>query len=121
MAEALRQRLQADLGPAMKAQDAIRVDVLRAALSAIANAEAPEAIETPTPAPAPGDRAAVGPSRDLEPRFLSEADMVVIVTRERDELDEVAEELESFGEISRADELRQQAAILSAYLSTPSG
>jgi hypothetical protein len=58
----------------------------------------------------------VGHSADVERRRLTEEDISEIVVGERDELDEVAEELESFGEINRADELRQQAAILSTYL-----
>jgi hypothetical protein len=66
--------------------------------------------------PAPGTQPAEAPAVEVERRHLSEDDIVSIVTAERDELDEVAEELESFGEITRAAELRRQAAILTVYL-----
>ena len=110
MTAPIRERLQADLMPARRAQDQRRVEVLGATLAAIANAEAVDL-----------DTAGSAGLTEVERRLLSESDVVAIVTAERDELDEVAEELESFGEISRADELRQQAAILSTYLDAGAG
>ena len=101
--------MQADLTAAMKARDSARVAVLRAALAAIANAEA-VASDGQVSLTAPAG------STEVARRELSDLDVGLIVERERTELLGAAEERERLGRPDDAQELRAQAAALEAYL-----
>jgi uncharacterized protein YqeY len=104
----LRQQLQSDLRVAIKARDASRVAVLRTTLAAIANAEAVDADQ-------PGK--SVGLFGDVERVFLSEEDVRVITTNEREELAAAAAEMRGLGQVQHAAELEARTAVLDAYLS----
>ncbi len=105
----VRAQMQADLTAAMKARDSARVAVLRAALAAIANAEA-VASDGQVSLTAPAG------STEVARRELSDLDVGLIVERERTELRGAAEERERLGRPDDAQELRAQAAALEAYL-----
>jgi hypothetical protein len=99
----------ADLTAAMKARDSTRVAVLRAALAAIANAEA-VASDGRVSLTAPAG------STEVARRDLSDVDVRLIVERERAELLAAADEREGLGRPDDAVELRAQAAVLEGYL-----
>jgi uncharacterized protein YqeY len=99
----------ADLTAAMKARDSTRVAVLRAALAAIANAEA-VASDGAVSLTAPAG------STEVARRELSEVDVRLTVERERAELLGATGERERLGRGDDAAELRRQAAVLADYL-----
>ena len=99
----------ADLTAAMKARDSTRVAVLRAALAAIANAEA-VASDGRVSLTAPAG------STEVARRDLSDVDVRLIVERERAELLAAADEREGLGRPDDAAEMRGQAAVLEGYL-----
>ena len=103
--------MQADLNAAMKARDSTRVAVLRAALAAIANAEA-VASDGAVSLTAPAG------STEVARRELSEVDVRLIVERERAELRGAADERERLGRGDDAAELRAQAEVLEVYLAS---
>jgi uncharacterized protein YqeY len=102
--------MQADLKQAMKDRDSSRVAVLRATLAALANAEAVDAPSGPI------SLTAAAGSTEVARRELTDADVRVIVERERVELLAAAEERASLGLPDDAAELRSQAEFLQAYL-----
>ncbi|SDP51926.1 hypothetical protein SAMN04489867_2746 [Pedococcus dokdonensis] len=117
MSTDLRALLQSSLLPAMRVGDKDTVAVVRAALAAIANAEAvPVADDRPlTEGPVAG--AAVGLGVTEAPRReLSEAEVRELVERERQERVHAAEESEAGGLGEYAARLRTQAAILGFLL-----
>ena len=101
----IRETMQRDVRTAMQARDAVRVSVLRSTLAAIGNAEAVDV--------ATADRHAT----EVERKLLTDADIVAIVTAERDELLLAAAEMQSLRQAAKSAELAQQAAILDGYLS----
>jgi uncharacterized protein len=101
--------MQADLTAAMKARDSALVAVLRAALGAIANAEA-VASDGRVSLTAPAG------STEVSRRELTDDDARLIVDRERAELLGAADEREGLGRPDDAAELRAQAAVLEGYL-----
>lgn len=114
-------RLQLDLRQAMRSRERTRVAVLRTALAAIANAEAVDA------APGADPRASIGAgpiagasvgagSTEVARRVLSEEDISGILAREHDERLHAAAELDTAGVAARAQELRDEAAVLEDYL-----
>ncbi|QGG93693.1 GatB/YqeY domain-containing protein [Actinomarinicola tropica] len=108
MTEPIRDRLQAEVLPAMKARDALRLSTLRTTLAAIANAEAVDAAHS---------RAAVGlHANDVARRDLDEDDVRAVVASIRDELLDAVDEMVAIGRHDLADDRRRQAAILDAHL-----
>src|SRR5687768_12042934 len=92
------ERLQADLGTALRARDALRTSVLRSTLSAIANAEA---VEVP-----PGTTAT-----EVSRKALTDDDIRAVVLAERAELVSAARDLRAHARPDAADELEARAAI----------
>lgn len=108
MSESLRDRLQSDVLPAMKARDALSVSVLRTTLAAIANAEAVDATDVP---------AAVGlGANEVARRHLDETEVRSIVVAVRDELIDAVDEMVAVGREDLARDRRQQADALDRYL-----
>lgn len=114
----LATRMRADLTAAMRARDRGRVGVLRATLSAIANAEA---VDTGSESTSESSGAIAGAtsgagSTELERRQLTEDDVRAVIATERDELLESARALADAGSAARAEELRAGAGVLDRYL-----
>lgn len=114
----LRQRLQDALPVALKAGDRAAVAALRSALAAIANAEAVNR-------PAPSDRGqaieqtSVGVGvAEVERRVLTADQVEQIVRAEVAERQAAARDYERAGRTDRADQVRREAAVLSAHLSS---
>ena len=104
----IEERLRDDLGRAMKARDRARVNVLRTALAAIANAEAP-------PVNAPAWPPLAGPAE--HPRLeLTEADVRRILEREVTERQEAAAAYVTGGRAGDAETLDAEVAVLRSYL-----
>lgn len=102
--------LRADLTTALRARDQVRVHAIRAALSAIANAEAP---------PAPADSSVepiVGQLVEHERRRLTRDDLRGILQAEVDERDRAAEEYRSLGRDDEADRMNAEGEVLRGYL-----
>lgn len=104
----LRDRLQADLSPALRTRDQVRVRALRSTLAAIANAEAVDAGES-----VPGSGLW---SNEVERRLLDEGAVAAIVVAERDRLRSLAEEMAAVGQHDEATSLTAQAAVLDEHL-----
>jgi hypothetical protein len=103
----IRDRLEAELPVAIRARDRPAVAACRIALAAIANAEAVD----------PGARPGRGVfSTEVARRDLTDADVEAIVAAAREELRASADELASLGQPARADDLRQQADVLTRVL-----
>ncbi|MCM6773889.1 GatB/YqeY domain-containing protein [Nocardia sp. CDC159] len=110
----LRSRLRAALPAAMKSRDRAAAAALRSALAAIDNAEAVAPAETSPGAieASPiGAGAAEAPRRDL-----TESDIEQIVRKELTERLTTAAEYDALGHTDRANQLRAEAAALSAHL-----
>jgi uncharacterized protein YqeY len=118
-AKPLRQRLRDALPVAMKARDRVAVAALRSALAAIDNAEA-------------ADRAAGVDERlgieqiptgvgaaEAERRVLTPAQMEHIVRAEVADREAAARDYDLAGRPERAERLRGEVAVLSAYLADP--
>lgn len=106
--EPIRSRLQAEVLPAMKARDALRVSTLRTTLAAIANAEAVDASNS---------TAAIGlHANESARRHLDERQIRLVVLSVRDELLEAVDEMVAIGRPDLADERRHQADVLDAFL-----
>jgi len=115
----LRQRLQDALSAALKARDRAAVTALRSALAAIANAEAVDR-------PASADRGlaieetSVGVGvAEVERRMLTADQVEQIVRAEVAERQAAARDYERAGRTDRADQVRREAAVLSAHLGDP--
>jgi hypothetical protein len=113
----LRALLQSSLLPAMRAGDKDTVSVVRAALAAIANAEAvPVDDAAPlTDGPIAGASVGVG-STEAARRELTPHDVREIVEGERQDRIRAAEESEAGGLGEYAARLRTQAAVLAFLL-----
>lgn len=112
--DALRQAMQADLIKAMKAEDRTTMMALRAALSAIANAEAAEQQEPAGPAePSYDAPAAYG---DQARRQLSPQQVKLVLL---DEIEERRSTVGYYGQAGRHAEgqaLQEEVEILEQYL-----
>jgi uncharacterized protein YqeY len=114
-----RQRLRESLKVALSSRDTIATAALRAAISAIDNAEAVD----PSHAPAPtrgmiGDvRLGVG-AGEAARRELSTQDVVEIVRGEIRERTEAAAEYERLGRAEQANRLNAEASALQSFLET---
>lgn len=100
---AIRERLQSDLGAALRARDARRTSVLRTTLSAIANAEAVEVAADTT-------------ATEVARKELTEDDIRAVVLGERAELLAAAADLRAHGRADAAADLEAKAAVLDAAL-----
>ena len=117
MSADLRVLLQSSLLPAMRVGDKDTVDVVRAALAAIANAEAVPVDDATTVTEGPIAGAAVGVgATEAARRELSEDEVREIVERERQDRVHAAEESEAGGLGEYAARLRTQAAVLAFLL-----
>lgn len=105
--ETMRQQMQTDLKTAMASRDKPRVEVLRSALGALANAEA----LTPD-----DERVASGLYGDVARRELTDDHSVAVVVKGRDELLAAAREMRELGLEDDAVGLEHQADILGGYL-----
>jgi uncharacterized protein YqeY len=118
-AEALRATLRRDLTAAMKARDSDAVAALRTAIAAIDNAEAvaaPQAAPAAASAHFAGARAGLG-AAEAPRRQLAGDELQAIL---RDQIAEYAREAGRYaghGQDAAAERLRNQASLLSAYLS----
>lgn len=118
-AEALRTTLRRDLTAAMKARDADAVAALRTAIAAIDNAEAvvaPQAAPAATSAHIAGARAGLG-AAEAARRQLTADELQAIL---RDQIAEYTREADRYaghGQLAAAERLRNQASLLSRYLS----
>ena len=113
----LRDRLRAALPTAMKAGDRVAVAALRATLGAIDNAEAVPATSTVDGGLAI-ERSPVGVgAADVARRVLTEDDVAGIVRDAVAEREEAALGYERAGRPERARRLRDEAEVLSTYVS----
>lgn len=103
--------LRADLTTALRARDQVRVHAIRAALSAIANAEAP-----PVPPTDSSVEPIVGQLVEHERRRLTRDDLRGILQAEVDERDRAAEEYRSLGRDDEADRMAAEGEVLRSYL-----
>jgi uncharacterized protein len=117
-----RETLRAQLLTARKDRDQTRVSALRSALSAIDNAETPDA-ETPdetapvvTPDSAIAGAASGLGSTEVARRLLTDAQILALLRAEVDERLRAAEQLADNGAEDRAAAVRSEADVLTAVL-----
>ena len=106
----LDEQMRMDLTAAMKGRDHARVIVLRTALSAIANAEAPTEVETRAWPPR-----AVS-SSEIERLVLTDADHQRIIAAQIVDREDTIAQYEGKGRTSEAEIIRHEIAILREYL-----
>ena len=107
--------LRADLTAALRARDQVRVDAIRSALAAIANAEAP-----PVPVPDSSAEPVVGRLVEHDRRRLRADEVRRILQAEVDERDRAAEEYGRLGRHEEAGRMVAEAEVLRSYLATDS-
>jgi uncharacterized protein YqeY len=122
-ADQWRARLRQSLLAARKVRDATRVSVLRCALSAIDNAEAPEAAAAPV-GPVVDEGTIAGAVRGLGAgeaarRDLSAQEVRDVVVAELTERTAAADTFDALGEPDRAASLRAEVAVLAELLAQP--
>lgn len=118
-AEALRATLRRDLTAAMKARDADAVAVLRTAIAAIDNAEAVAAPQAGPPARSAhiaGARVGLG-AAEAARRQLTSDELHAILRGQLAEYIGEADRYADHGQHAAAERLREQASLLSRYLS----
>ena len=118
-AAALRATLRRDLTAAMKARDSDAVAVLRTAIAAIDNAEAvaaPRAAPPATSAHIAGARAGLG-AAEAPRRQLTGDEIHAILRGQLAEFSREADRYADHGQHAAAERLRDQASLLSRYLS----
>ena len=118
-AEALRATLRRDLTAAMKARHPDEVAALRTAIAAIDNAEAvtaPAAAPAATSAHIAGARAGLG-AAEAARRQLTADELRDILRAQLAEYTREADRYAGHGQAAAAERLRNQASLLSRYLS----
>ena len=118
-AAALRATLRRDLTAAMKARDPDAVAALRTAIAAIDNAEAvadPGTAPAATSAHIAGARAGLG-AAEAPRRQLTGDELQEILRGQLAEYSREADRYAAHGQAVAADRLRNQASLLSRYLS----
>ncbi|MCA4723173.1 hypothetical protein [Mycolicibacterium fortuitum] len=112
-----RDRLRASLLAARKSRDTVSVTAIRSALSAIDNAETPQADQTDTRigGTIAGAVSGVG-STEVDRRALSDTEIRALVQAEVDERLTAADEYIANGHHERASDLQSQAAVLTQLL-----
>jgi len=108
-AQALRQRLRADIKAAMQARDGTGTRLLRALLAAIDNAQA-----VPAEPPALPNRFGQGTS-EVPRRALTEATLHAVLAAEIAERERAADEIARHGRPDDAARLRAEAAVVRRY------
>jgi uncharacterized protein YqeY len=108
-----RQTLRARLMAARKDRDTTRVSALRSALSAIDNAETPDAahLDGPTGGTIAGSVSGVG-AAEVPRRSLTDAEIRTLLRAEVDERLEAAARIDAGGHAERATAVRAEAAVL---------
>ncbi|MUL80734.1 MULTISPECIES: glutamyl-tRNA amidotransferase [unclassified Mycolicibacterium] len=116
-----RDQLRHSLLSARKSRDTTRVTAIRSALSAIDNAETPQADRTDTRigGSIAGAVSGVG-STEIARRVLSDAEIRDLIQAEVDEQLTAADEYIAGGHHERASDLQSQAAVLTQMLSQES-
>lgn len=121
-ADVLRGELRAALNEAMRNRDGVAIAALRSALSAIDNAEAPDAAHAPEPAEGhatfAGTVAGLG-AAEVERKILSEAELAQLIEAEITDRDHTAETYRLSGRADMAARLKAQADVLRPYLARP--
>jgi uncharacterized protein YqeY len=116
-AQVWRETLRNALLAARKERDATRVSALRCALSAIDNAETPDAVEVDAPASEAIAGGVVGlGAAEVARRELSDAQIRDLLRAEVDERSVAVEQLTVGGQTERAATLRAEAAVLGGLL-----
>lgn len=117
-AQQWRDRLRESLLSARKSRDTTRVTAVRSALSAIDNAETPQADHTDTRigGAIAGAVSGVG-ATEAARRALSDAEIRGLIQAEVDERLTAADEYIANGRHERASDLQSQAAVLARVLS----
>jgi uncharacterized protein YqeY len=100
--------MRADLSRAMKAREIDTVRVLRTALAAIGNAEAPPQSSAPMEVR--------GRLADLPRLTLTDADHARIINAEIADREDTAHQFERNGRATEADVVRNEIALLRSYL-----
>ncbi|MGW4095263.1 glutamyl-tRNA amidotransferase [Mycobacterium sp. NPDC004974] len=113
-----RDRLRESLLSARKSRDATSVTAIRSALSAIDNAETPQADQTDTRigGPIAGAVSGVG-STEVARRALSDAEIRGLIQTEVDERLTAADQYIANGHHQRAADLQSEASVLTQVLS----
>jgi uncharacterized protein YqeY len=111
----LRQRLRDGLPVALKARDRTAVAALRSTLAAIDNAEAVDGKGFAGSLAIERSPVGVG-AAELPRRTLTEADVEALVRKEMAEREAAAAEYDRAGRSDRADQLRGEVGVLSAFL-----
>lgn len=121
-ADVLRRELREALNEAMRNRQVVAIAALRSALSAIDNAEAPDAVHAPKPtaghATFAGTVAGLG-AGEVERHELSEAELAQLIEAEITDRDQTAETYRLSGRVDLADRLKAQADVLRPYLARP--
>lgn len=107
-ATAIRQQLKADLVVAMRARQRVAVATLRAALSAIDQAEAVEVDPHFVPVS--------GITKDVARKLLTEADIAAILQHEMDDLMAALADYQRLGNGEKITELQEAQEVLWGYL-----
>jgi uncharacterized protein YqeY len=104
----LEERMRRDLTAAMKERDRARITVLRTALAAIANAEAPVVDTRAWPPPVAG-------STEVERLELTDADRQRVISAQIVDREDTVAQYERNGRTAEADVVRSEIAILRTY------
>ena len=114
-AVAMKQRLRADLGGALRDKDRPLATVLRGLIARLDNAEAP-----PLDPEAPGysERRSGDPDVEVRRRELSAAEVEALLRRERDERLAGSAELVRLGRADAARALVEEAQLIEPYLAS---
>jgi uncharacterized protein YqeY len=110
-ATAMKARLRADLGHALKEKDGARAAVLRSLVAALDSAEAPAM----SAGPSSGHDFRSG-TAEVERLVLDDVDVRRILTTESEERENAAAQFERLGQTDRAVALRLEAILVRRYL-----
>ena len=114
---ATREQLRLDLTAAVKARESATVRVLRTAIAAIDNAEAPPVEESRGGLDEHVAGASVGVgSSDVDRLELTDSDVRDVLAAERDERLDAARTYDHLGRIDEAQRLRTEADVLARYV-----
>jgi uncharacterized protein len=104
-------RLKSDLVVALRQQDPVRVSTIRSLISAIDNAGA-------VPAERLGydSEPKIGFGHDVDRRTVTDDEITLIISAERDELVAARDNYRELGETAHAEELERRADIVTEYL-----
>lgn len=120
-ADALRDRLRADLKSAMKTRDAIATGLLRRLIAVIDNAEAvavPDAESAPISLNGGSPWVATGGAfggADVARRLLTVADLAALLQNESNRCRQTAEEMDRVGRPDEAKSARAELQLISTY------